>query len=416
VGSRNTATTLAAAVLVTGSLSTTTGLLLAPTADASCASLFGFSTDPARCTSSPLGIAIAIGKGAGARAGGLLGAAFAAGPDSYAEANSGAINVALQLGANGTTLADGFLNFAVNVSMGTTDGGGSEVRAQGGFGNIAINLFGDGTGLRGSQVHADGILNFAANLGGTDNVVLAGRDSDNGTLNAAVSMLGTRSAVVAADGFLNAAAQFGGTDNQVYAQNGAAQAAAQLGGTGNQVYAQNGAAQAAAQLGGTGNQVYAQNGAAQAAAQLGGTGNQVYAQNGAAQAAAQLGGTGNSVRSANGAVNAASQIGGDYNSVTSGGAGGVDGYFTVAFSALSNGRGALEQNTVLAGPGPLAVAGSIGQYAANIVQSGPGININRSSAIASPRRSPAAVRSAAIAANNRAKTTRAVGAGASGRG
>jgi len=376
VGSRNTATTLAAAVLVTGSLSTTTGLLLAPTADASCASLFGFSTDPARCTSSPLGIAIAIGQGAGARAGGLLGAAFAAGPDSYAEANSGAINVALQLGANGTTLADGFLNFAVNVSMGTTDGGGSEVRAQGGFGNIAINLFGDGTGLRGSQVHADGILNFAANLGGTDNVVLAGRDSDNGTLNAAVSMLGTRSAVVAADGFLNAAAQ----------------------------------------LGGTGNQVYAQNGAAQAAAQLGGTGNQVYAQNGAAQAAAQLGGTGNSVRSANGAVNAASQIGGDYNSVTSGGAGGVDGYFTVAFSALSNGRGALEQNTVLAGPGPLAVAGSIGQYAANSVQSGPGININRSSAIASPRRSPAAVRSAAIAANNRAKTTRAVGAGASGRG
>jgi len=356
VGSRNAATTLAAAVLVTGSLSTTTGLLLAPTADASCASLFGFSTDPARCTSSPLGIAIAIGKGAGARAGGLLGAAFAAGPDSYAEANSGAINVALQLGANGTTLADGFLNFAVNVSMGTTDGGGSEVRAQGGFGNIAINLFGDGTGLRGSQVHADGILNFAANLGGTDNVVLAGRDSDNGTLNAAVSMLGTRSAVVAADGFLNAAAQ------------------------------------------------------------LGGTGNQVYAQNGAAQAAAQLGGTGNSVRSANGAVNAASQIGGDYNSVTSGGAGGVDGYFTVAFSALSNGRGALEQNTVLAGPGPLAVAGSIGQYAANSVQSGPGININRSSAIASPRRSPAAVRSAAIAANNRAKTTRAVGAGASGRG
>jgi len=396
VGSRNAATTLAAAVLVTGSLSTTTGLLLAPTADASCASLFGFSTDPARCTSSPLGIAIAIGKGAGARAGGLLGAAFAAGPDSYAEANSGAINVALQLGANGTTLADGFLNFAVNVSMGTTDGGGSEVRAQGGFGNIAINLFGDGTVLRGSQVHADGILNFAANLGGTDNVVLAGRDSDNGTLNAAVSMLGTRSAVVAADGFLNAAAQ--------------------LGGTGNQVYAQNGAAQAAAQLGGAGNQVYAQNGAAQAAAQLGGTGNQVYAQNGAAQAAAQLGGTGNSVRSANGAVNAASQIGGDYNSVTSGGAGGVDGYFTVAFSALSNGRGALEQNTVLAGPGPLAVAGSIGQYAANSVQSGPGININRSSAIASPRRSPAAVRSAAIAANNRAKTTRAVGAGASGRG
>ena len=362
------ATPLTAAALAAGVLGTA-GLGLAPSAGATCASQFGFSTDPARCTSSPLGIAVAIGAGAGARAAGLLGIAFAAGPDSVADNSGGALNVAVQLGANGTAVADGFLNIAASVSLGTTVPNGSEVRAQGGFGNIALNLFGDGTQPpdEGLSVIADGILNFAGNLGGADNAVLAGRNGDNGVLNAAVSMLGTGSNVVAGNGFLNAAAQFGGTGNRAFALNGTALAAAQLGGSGNAVYARNGSALAAAQMSGSDNQVDAQNGFLNGAAQFGGTGNVVIA--------------------ANGAANSASQINGNYNTVRAGGDG-ADGYFTSAFSVLSSGRDALQRNTVLASPGPLAIAGSVGQDSAAVVQNGPGININRSSAAA--RRASAA--------------------------
>ena len=389
MGARSAATTLTTTILAAAALGTG-GLSLSPPAEASCASAFGlFSTDPARCTSSPLGIAIAIGENAGARAASLLGIAFAAGPDSVAEASGDALNVAVQLGANGTAVAEGFANFAANVSLGTTVPGGSEVRARGGFGNIAINLFGDGTELpdEGLSVVADGILNVALNLGGRNNAVLAGRNGDNGTLNAAVSMLGTRSNVVAADGFLNAAAQFGGTDNRAFASNG-------LGNV-------------AAQLGGTNNQVYARNGTANAAAQLGGSDNQVYALNGAANAAAQLGGNGNVVRATTGSANAAAQIGCDDNRVEAGGEGPTDGYFTAAFSVLSSGR-ALQKNTVLAGPGPLSIAGSIGQDSATIVQSGPGININRSSAAAA-RRAAVTSRPATVV-GTAAETTKAPGA------
>ncbi len=369
---RKSATTLTTGAFAVATLGAA-GLGLSPAAEASCASLFGFSTDPARCTSSPLGIAVAIGEGAGARADSLLGIAFAAGPGAVAEALGGAANVAVQLGANGTTAADGFLNLAASISLGTTVLGGSEVRAQGGFGNIAINLFGNGTELPddGLSVVADGMLNFAANLGGANNALLAGRNGDNGILNATVSMFGTRSNVVAANGFLNAAAQFGGNDNRAFAQNGSLLAAAQLGGSDNEVHARNGAANAAAQLGGSGNQVYAQNGAANAAAQFGGTSNIVSASTGSA--------------------NAAAQIGGDYNIVQAGGEGAADGYFTAAFSVLSSGQDlAIQPNTVRALTGPLAIAGSIGQDSATVVQNRPGININRSSAAA--RRASSSVR------------------------
>lgn len=127
---RKSATTLTTGAFAVATLAA--GLGPSPSAEASCASLFGFSTDPARCTSSPLGIAVAIGEGAGARADSLLGIAFAAGPGAVAEALGGAANVAVQLGANGTTAADGFLNLAASISLGTTVLGGSEVRAQGG--------------------------------------------------------------------------------------------------------------------------------------------------------------------------------------------------------------------------------------------------------------------------------------------
>lgn len=365
---KNAAMTLTVAAFAAGVLGAT-GVSVAPSAKATCASLFGFSTDPARCTSSPLGIAVAIGEGAGARADGLLGVAFAAGPDSLADNSAGALNIAVQLGANGTAVADGFLNIAASVSLGTTVPNGSEVRAQGGFGNIALNLFGDGTQPpdEGLSVVADGILNFAGNLGGADNSVLAGRNGDNGVLNAAVSMLGTGSNVVAGNGILNAAAQ--------------------LGGTGNRAFALNGTALAAAQFGGSGNEVYARNGSALAAAQMNGSDNQVDAKNGFLNGAAQFGGTGNVVIAANGAANSASQIGGDYNTVLAGGDGGADGYFTSAFSVLSSGRDALQRNSVLASPGPLAIAGSVGQDSATIVQNGPGINVNRSSPAAARRAS-----------------------------
>jgi len=206
-------------------------------------------------------------------------------------------------------------------------------------------------------------LNFAANLGGANNALLAGRNGENGTLNTAVSMFGTRSRVVAANGFLNAAAQIGGSENRAFARNGSLLAAAQVGGSDNAAYAQNGAANAAAQLGGSGNQVYAQNGAANAAAQFAGASNIVTASTGSANAAAQLGGS--------------------HNIVQAGGEGPIDGYFTAAFSVLSNGQDRTTQpNTVQALRGPLAIAGSVGQDSATVVQNGPGINVNRSSAAA----------------------------------
>ena len=59
MGIRRAATT---AAVTAGALGTAT-LGLSPPAEATCASLFGFSTDPARCSSSALGIAVAIGDG-----------------------------------------------------------------------------------------------------------------------------------------------------------------------------------------------------------------------------------------------------------------------------------------------------------------------------------------------------------------
>lgn len=74
--------------------------------------------------------------------------------------------------------------------------------------------------------------------------------------------------------------------------------------------------------------------------------------------------------SAEGIVNIAANLLGNNNSVSAGGKGGGG---NVAFSVYGLG------NTVTAGPGPLAIAGSIAQVnnnAPGVVQSGPGISIN----------------------------------------
>ena len=308
MGIRRAATT---AAVTAGALGTAT-LGLSPPAEATCASLFGFSTDPARCTSSALSVAVAIGQDAAADATGLLGVAFAAGTNSFAQARTlglaftvgenstsgsyGILSPALNLGANGiAATGDGVLSLAVNLSLATTQ---QSYAGAFGSGNLAVSLFGDSTqSPAGHQVVAQG-----------------------GGLNVAASIFQTNSAIFAGGGLLNTAVGLGGADNRVSAADGVFNYARQLGGNDNYV-----------------------------------------------------------------------QAGGDQ--------GQGNGFFNAAFSILGNGAeplpGLFQANTVLAGPGPLAIAGSIGQEgsAQGVVQTGPGININSKGPI--PLRVPAGARTGA---------------------
>jgi hypothetical protein len=88
-------------------------------------------------------------------------------------------------------------NFALNVSLGTTTPDGSEVAAVG-IGNIAVNFLGNGTTLGGHVLVAQGNLNTATTLGGTNSKVEAGLGT--GTFNHAFSIFGTNNQVAAGPG------------------------------------------------------------------------------------------------------------------------------------------------------------------------------------------------------------------------
>jgi hypothetical protein len=208
------------ATLAAGAL-TTVGLTSAPGANATCASFFGINSG-GNCTSSQTSIAIAIGTNAQAHAIGLFGSAFAVGTNAIAATDGaldlattvgdnsvagsfGVFGMATQLGSNGVAATDGQglshnqlgLNFALNVSFGTTAVNGSLAEAYG-IGNVAINLFGNGTVTLGHLALAYGTLNGATTLGGTNNIVSAGLGT--GTANYAFGVLGSGNQVKAGPG------------------------------------------------------------------------------------------------------------------------------------------------------------------------------------------------------------------------
>lgn len=212
--------TLLLGALTAGVLATS-GLGSAPAANATCASFFGIGNS-ADCTSNLTSIAIAIGTNAQAHADGLFGTAFAVGTQALANTAVGAFTfatavgdhtvagayglfgIATGLGPNGLAAAQGsspgslgVLNFALNVSLGTTASGGSAAAADG-IGNVAVNLFGNGTALGGHEVVAWGNLNGAMTLGGTNNKVSAGQGT--GTANYAFSILGSGNTVKSGPG------------------------------------------------------------------------------------------------------------------------------------------------------------------------------------------------------------------------
>lgn len=197
---------------------TTGGLGSAAPAQATCASFFGIGNTGA-CRSTPVSIAIAIGTNAVAHADGLFGAAFAVGNQTLAgtegaftvatavgdkavAASAGIVGAAIQLGPNGYAVTNGLdggpnnpgFNLALNISLGTTAANGSVASALG-FGNVAVNLFGDGTTSNGHYVELNGNLNAGLNVGGIDNRVAA-----QGSFNSAFDIAGKHNVVVADPG------------------------------------------------------------------------------------------------------------------------------------------------------------------------------------------------------------------------
>ena len=121
-----------------------TGLGLAPTANATCASIFGIGNS-AECTSTLFSGALAIGDGAEAHADGLFGAAFVVG-NSTADTSSGSVfNLATSLFGDGNTVTAGgpYANFATNIG-----GSGNTVTTQGSLFNTATNILGSGNTSR----------------------------------------------------------------------------------------------------------------------------------------------------------------------------------------------------------------------------------------------------------------------------
>ncbi|WP_396931047.1 hypothetical protein [Mycolicibacterium sp.] len=194
------------------------GFAGAPTAHASCASLFGFGNS-AQCTSSPTTIAIALGTGAEAHANGGLGAAVALGNGAVAGVygwlgaatalGTNSLSTASTLGAafaagNNSKAGAGAPNEFFNVAI---DVGASDAEAYGGPGNMAVNLFGTG-----SSVIALGTANMAFNTGNGNFVWAFGR------LNSATALGGSNGAIKTdGSGIASAAFQVLGDSNIVYA-------------------------------------------------------------------------------------------------------------------------------------------------------------------------------------------------------
>lgn len=208
-GKRLTGGVLAGA-LATGALAGA-GLGSAPHANATCAALFGIGNTK-QCSSTPTTIAIALGNGATATAGGIFGVAFsigdgasaATGADIASTPQSSGFAVAVALGT-GTQAASyglfstaiatsgygaggvraesgGNFTFSINVSGPTANGHISQTQAFG-QGSTAVNLFGTAQGFS-NVISADGLGALSANILGDGNVV----EAEKGPLSIAASL------------------------------------------------------------------------------------------------------------------------------------------------------------------------------------------------------------------------------------
>ena len=163
--------TILACAAAAGTLATA-GLGSAPAANASCASFFGIGNSAA-CSSTITTIAIALGNGATAHAGGLFGAAFAIGTDAQAYiatgpflGGGGYFNTAIAVGTKSYAQTAGL--FSIAVASGDNTGanaglGSSPFTGTTQIGNITLALRGPGRPLAVSQ--SDGIGNIAVVLG-----------------------------------------------------------------------------------------------------------------------------------------------------------------------------------------------------------------------------------------------------------
>ena len=144
----------------------------APTANASCVSVFGIGNS-ANCTSNLGSIAIAIGTNAMANATVFFGGAFAIG--NYASANADNFDLAIQMGT-GYATSEGLFDIAISSTpVKTADPLGPSTFVQAlGLGTLALNLGGYGTGFIDHQVISAGIASIAFDRGGVDNFVRGG--------------------------------------------------------------------------------------------------------------------------------------------------------------------------------------------------------------------------------------------------
>lgn len=268
------------AALASGAL-TVGALALSAPASASCASISGVKVGSSDCKSTVGNYSVGVGNIATADAKGVGSGAIAVGTGAKA-VSDGNFNLSYANGENAEAYTQGNLNLAVaqgkyafaragdtksdtgNVAMTVGDysvayadsGGGSTP----GIGNLALNLFGKGTGLGAGQqtaVLAQGIGNRAINVGGENNGVVAG-----GILNGATNLGGKGNSVGAYDA-LNNALQVGGDGNLVLARTEATgpvskkpglNTAFSVFGNHNEVVATKGPGAVAGNLGGSNNQ------------------------------------------------------------------------------------------------------------------------------------------------------------------
>jgi hypothetical protein len=199
----------------------------AGSANASCLSISGLSVGSgcsSTLTSFAIGIgnavananglfngAIAIGTGVAAESVGSFSLAYAGGSGSNSQ-TYGSLNFAAVLGKHSTALAGlkadpygDVGNTAINI--GNADVLGNNIVQANGNGNLAVNMFGNGTTDHNSYVHAEGIASLATN-------VAALAPGAPGSVAPPLTVAGDGNVVVAS-GFLNAAHNMGGNNNRV---------------------------------------------------------------------------------------------------------------------------------------------------------------------------------------------------------
>ena len=180
--------------------------------------LFGVATQIGAGTAITLGvgnIAVGLGQGVGASsaASGFGCSAWQLGPGSAATLGFGNIAVGLGQGTDQSTAASGFFTSAWQLGRGSAATIGTLVTAvgvgqgnsgqtstsAGGFGSLALNLFGGASADATSQVASSGFFTAAVNILGNDNVVTAATAGLPGA-NLAFNFLGSRNTVTANPG------------------------------------------------------------------------------------------------------------------------------------------------------------------------------------------------------------------------